>query len=78
MEELLQVSDILVTEMRKTENRHLAAQEVYNLELTKLQSQKKAKIKASLGQPNRFHDLLRERVDEYLQASSAEVRLYCY
>ena len=75
MEELLQVSDILVTEMRKTENRHLAAQEVYNLELTKLQSQKKAKIKVRLGQPNRFHDLLRERVDEYLQASSAEVRI---
>lgn len=58
------ISDLLVQEMKKTENDQLLAQEVYNLELTKLQSEKAAKIKANLGQRNRFQDLLLERVDK--------------
>lgn len=58
------ISDLLVKEMKKTENDQLLAQEVYNLELTKLQSEKAAKIKANLGQRNRFQDLLLERVDK--------------
>jgi len=70
MGELLVISDLLVKEMRKTENNQLSAQEVYNLELTKLQSEKAAKIKANLGQRNRFQDFLRERVDENLLSAA--------
>ena len=75
MGELLVISDLLVKEMRKTENNQLSAQEVYNLELTKLQSEKAAKIKANLGQRNRFQDFLRERVDENL-LSAAPPQVY--
>ena len=62
--ELLVISGLLVNEMKKTENQQLVAQEVYNLELKKLQSEKAAKVKTNLGQRNRFQDLLRERVDK--------------
>ena len=62
--ELLVISGLLVKEMKKTDNQQLMAQEVYNFELNKLQSEKAAKVKAHLGQRNRFQDLLRERVDK--------------
>ena len=62
--ELLVISGLLVKEMKKTDNQQLMAQEVYNLELNKLQSEKAAKVKANLGQRNRFQELLREKVDK--------------
>ena len=58
------ISGLLVKEMKKTDNQQLMAQEVYNLELNKLQSEKAAKVKANLGQRNRFQELLREKVDK--------------
>ena len=64
MGELLVISDVLVKEMRKTENPQLMAQEVYNLELTKLQSEKTARVKINLGQNNRFRELICERMDK--------------
>ena len=63
MGELLVISDLLVKEMRKTDNHRLSVQEIYNLELTKLQSEKAANIRANLGLKNRFQDLLREKID---------------
>ena len=62
--ELLVISGLLVKEMKKTDNQQLMAQEVYNFELNKLQSEKAAKVKANLGQRNRFQELLREKVDK--------------
>ena len=64
MGELLVISDLLVKEMRKTDNHRLSVQEIYNLELTKLQSEKAANIRANLGHHNRFQDLLREKIDK--------------
>ena len=64
MGELLVISDLLVKEMRKTDNHRLSVQEIYNLELTKLQSEKAANIRANLGHQNRFQDLLREKIDK--------------
>ena len=64
MGELLVISDLLVKEMRKTDNHRLSVQEIYNLELTKLQSEKAANIRANLGHTNRFQDLLREKIDK--------------
>ena len=58
------ISGLLVKEMKKTDNQQLMAQEVYNFELNKLQSEKAAKVKANLGQRNRFQELLREKVDK--------------
>jgi len=63
MGELLVISDLLVKEMRKTDNHRLPVQEIYNLELTKLQSEKAANIRANLGLKNRFQDLLHNKID---------------